>query len=505
MWPPKDIQVDYTRYHELSTWYAGDPMKLAELYGSSSGLDPLDQKNSASALRSSIAESELRWFWGTPPPAGEKLTKLHLPIASDIATMSADLLFSEPPTVTADDEATQDRVDWLMDEGGVQSRLLGAAEVCSALGDVYLVVAWDTDLRDHPWLRVVHADAVAPEWRGDVLSAATIWTELESDGPRVWRHLERYEDGLILHGLYRGDIRSLGEKLDLAEHPATERFTDEIRTGVNGMLIEHVPNMLPNRLHRGSNLGRSDYSPGSMQFMDQLDATWSSLSREFDLCKARAVVTADSPAVTPRGPGQGVSVDLDRRIFVPIPMSPMERPSDPVKLIQPLIRVEEHLRGCAGFTDQIIRSCGYSAQSFGLGVSEVAVTATEVQARTGMSFMTRGKKTLHWVALRKSMEKLLDVDRAVFHTATKPGRLKVEFGDSISESMSTTAQTLSMLAQAEAASIRQRVQILHPEWDETAVREEVDRIYSETGRSVPDPESVIGGVGDGRPVMEEQV
>lgn len=32
-----------------------------------------------------------------------------------------------------------------------------------------------------------------------------------------------------------------------------------------------------------------------------------------------------------------------------------------------------------------------------------------------------------------------------------------------------------------------KVRALHPDWDDTAVQAEVDRILTETGQSVPDP------------------
>lgn len=41
--------------------------------------------------------------------------------------------------------------------------------------------------------------------------------------------------------------------------------------------------------------------------------------------------------------------------------------------------------------------------------------------------------------------------------------------------------------QAQSVSAETRVRILHSEWDETAVREEVDRILAETGQTAPEP------------------
>lgn len=60
-------------------------------------------------------------------------------------------------------------------------------------------------------------------------------------------------------------------------------------------------------------------------------------------------------------------------------------------------------------------------------------------------------------------------------------------GDSVSEDPARTTQTLSLLQQAQAVSTDTKVRALHPDWDDTAVQAEVDRILTETGQSVPDP------------------
>ena len=43
------------------------------------------------------------------------------------------------------------------------------------------------------------------------------------------------------------------------------------------------------------------------------------------------------------------------------------------------------------------------------------------------------------------------------------------------------------MAQAQAVSVDTKVRILHPDWEDTAVQAEVDRILVESGQAVPDP------------------
>jgi hypothetical protein len=152
-----------------------------------------------------------RRLWGRRPPApGRPDTRMHIPLAGDVAGTSAALLFSEPPTFTVPDTSTQARLDELAEAGGIANRLFEAAEVSAALGGVYLRVTWDAQLAARPLLTVVHADAALPEFQFGLLRAVTFWHELPSDTATIWRHLERHEPGVITHGLYQGDRDRLG-------------------------------------------------------------------------------------------------------------------------------------------------------------------------------------------------------------------------------------------------------------------------------------------------------
>jgi hypothetical protein len=497
------MEAAYRQYHVNGTWWAGDPAGLSALYdGQGTGWDRVDTRYRASQFRGGVVGKVARWFWGAPPADGELRAKLHLPLAADIACLSANMLFAEPPKLHCENEKTQARLDVLTDDGDLQSRSLAAAEVGAAIGDVYPVVTWDKAIRDYPWIRYVHGDAVVPEWRGDVLSAATIWTVVrEEDGGKVWRHLERHEKGVIFHGLYRGDSQTLGAAMDLREVESLAHLAEVVETGVDRILVDHVPNLLPNRLDRGSPLGRSLLSPAVLGLMDGLDEIWSSLSRDFRLAKARAVITED--AVKSLGSGQGAVFD-DREILMPLRINPNHQGVKPVELIQPLIRVEQHIAGAQALTGEIVRSCGYSPLSFGLGRSEqAAATATEIQQRERQSYLTRGMQTLHWGGgLRRSLHVLLEVDAAVFGSGVSPERPTLEFGDTIAESDATTAATLNLLTQAQSASIETRVRILHPEWDDPRVAQEVAGIKEENGLGdVPNPEDVVRGLTKPAPGM----
>ncbi|WP_258396531.1 phage portal protein [Streptomyces sp. Amel2xB2] len=434
-----------------------------------------------------------RRLWGRRPPGvGQRDTRLHVPLPADIANTSAALLFSEPPTFTVKEEATQQRLDELTEAGGIANTLLEAAEVSAALGGVFLRVTWDAQLASRPLLTAVHADSAVPEFRFGILRAVTFWHELPSDSATVWRHLERHEPGAILHGLYQGDRDRLGVRVPLTEHPdvanlagSLDEAGDTITTGLpDALTAAYVPNLRPNRKHRGSPLGRSDFAAPIHDLFDALDDTWSSWMRDIRLARARLIVP--DGYLRSNGPGQGAEFDQDREIWQTLNIPPTETGSG-ITLSQFAIRVEEHSSTAEGIVRQATQSAGYSAQTFGLGDSP-AVTATEVTARERRSMITRDVKARYWSpSVADMLHVMLKLDRLLGFSTVTDERPNIEFGDSVSEDPKTTAETLSLLAQAEAASSDTKVRVLHPDWDDDQVQAEVDRIRSEIGTAVPDP------------------
>ncbi|MFD6985598.1 phage capsid protein, partial [Streptomyces sp. NPDC059956] len=187
------------------------------------------------------------------------------------------------------------------------------------------------------------------------------------------------------------------------------------------------------------------------------------------------------------GPGRGASFDSDREIWTLLNIPPTEQSGTGITLSQFAIRVDEHERTSAATTRQAVQSAGYSLGTFGLD-DQAAVTATEIRARDRRSMTTRKKKARYWSPeLGDILYAMLLLDRAWFTPRIVPERPTVVFGPVVSEDSASLAQTLSLLQQAQAVSTLTKVQMLHPDWDSTAVKEETDRILSETGAAVPDP------------------
>ncbi|WP_406014334.1 phage portal protein [Streptomyces sp. NBC_00984] len=478
-WPPPQMAAHYAEIRTDDAWYAGDRRRLARLY------------------THATEREQRRSLWGrrsldhTP----RRDQRLHVPLPGDIASTSADLLFADMPMITLADTATQDRLTDLIEHGRVHSALLSGAEQAAALSGVYLRVTWDRTVAAAPILTVVQPDAAIPEWSYGMLRAVTFWRELDgASTDTIYRHLERHEPEAIRHALFEGTKDNLGRAVPLTEHPETADIAasldadgdgQTISTGIPQLTAAYVPNQHPNRLHRGSPLGRSDYAAPLHDLFASLDETWTSWLRDIRLARARLIVPAGY--LRDEGPGHGAAFDDDREVWSPVNMPPNDAGSG-ITLSQFLIRVEEHQRTAEAITRQAAQSAGYSAQSFGLDAGAAAVTATEVDARKDRSMVTRKKKVGYWrYPLADMLHVMLLLDKALFGATIIPDRPRVDFGDGVAESEQAQATTLDLLNRAGAVSAATKVKILHPDWDDSEVQAEAAAILAETGAAAPDP------------------
>ncbi|MBH0243651.1 hypothetical protein I3W98_13615 [Streptomyces cavourensis] len=522
-WPPPRLEIPHADMDMWRAWYAGDTGHLAQVYG---GPASYTRNGIARAFfdvdkRRVVGGDELRMFWGQEPSPGQQAAKLHVPIGGDIAEMSANLLWAEVPQVTVDVDSTesdlaqttQAQIGRYLDDRG-HAKLREAAELAAGLSNVYLRVVWDVELRPRPWLDVIPATGVVPEWRWGMLAAATVWRELEplTEGGDVWRLLEYHTPGSIEYGVYRGNSGTLGVLMGFEDHHETKflvKRTDahgRQATGVDRLLITHMPNVLPNRVWDGvpdtAPLGRSDYA-GIEPMMDALDESWTSWMRDLRLGKAKVVVPQSM--LDTDGPGTGATFDLDKEVVAGLNgLIGAETMKDSITEIQFKIRVEEHERTTKELRRQILSSAGYSAQSFG-EQGTVAVTATEIAARKEESLTTRGLKILYQrPALLEVLTTMMWVD--VTHCGAKKvdpaAELTASWPQAVQPDPEATARSLSLLESAGAISTFMKVKMREPSWDDTEVLAEVRRIREDKSAAVPagDPFSTGGGeLAEGEP------
>ncbi len=464
LWPPQGAMP--AAIHTWRAWYRGSRDRLT-----------------ADAMPPQVAHPKFPFFWKRQRV--EKLIRqappVHMPLAAEIAQTSADLLFGTMPELQVSEEAQQ-RLDELAAETGLANGLLEAAEVCAAVGGVFLRVSWDTDVADTPFLTSIAADHAVPEFAYGKLRAVTFWRELTPLGKGVWRHVERHERGFILHGLYVGDKTHLGDRGGLDEHEDTRDLPPviELPEGLPELLVWHVPNIRPLPESSGSPHGRADIA-GSEAMLDALDETMSSWTRDLRLGKTRILVPHDALEHGGAERGSGMFFDADREVFTEL--HGLDPGQMGIVVHQPQIRATEHEQTAERLIESIVSRAGYSPQTFGLRIEGRAESGTALRIREAKTYQTLDRKRRYWAPpLKSALEALLAVDRVIFKRRTIV-ETPVLVWPEPQATAQETAQTLALLRSAEAVSTETAVRMAQPDLDDEGVAEEVARIQAESARA----------------------
>ncbi|MFB7589370.1 capsid protein [Streptomyces sp. NPDC056169] len=491
-WPPIS-PIIASDMEDWSAWYAASPDRLTYRYRTrrSTGRQYGQPQNRPSQYRGGLVGTVARWFWGEPTSLGEKRANLHMPLARDIARTSADLLFSEPPTLVTENAATRQRLEDLMNDGLLRT-LIAQAEMTAALGGGYLRIMWDTTMSPRPWATVVRADGAAPRFYGGRLREVTFWKVIAVDGQKVVRHLEHHEPNLILHGVYEGTEDNLGSPVDLGAFPETQGLQAVIVLPIlkGRLACVYIPNSMTapdwHDVPGAAGLGTSDYQ-GSETFLSGIDETYTSWMRDVRLAKSRIIVP--SGYLNSNGPGEGVSWQ-DREVYAPMNIPPTEQ-GQGITLNQFAIRHAEHRATIDDLVSRVVRNAGYSGGTFGDDDGGSMVTATEVRARTARSMTTRARKSeLEAVGIADLAEAILILEASALFPglpSVEVERPYVQFADSIQEDIKVLAESAEILHRAEAASLEARVALVNPGMPLEEQAAEVARIRRETGQDTADP------------------
>lgn len=534
VWPPVPFDIAFARFRELDAWYSGDAEVLAEIYGGATAASAPTHTIAGRAYRGGVLGSLSKMFIGQPIIANEKRMRMHLPLAADLCTLSADLLFGEAPQVVFrrpedaesknDDESkpkkwthpAQGRLDEIIASDDAHAELLLAGEYSSALGGSFLAVAWDPEVSDHVFPKAYAADCAIPEFRHGRLSGVRLWTEYR-DGNEVYRLIESHRRGSIEFTLYRGTDRTLGAPVPLGTRPETEHYEAlrnpsdlivategglpeslKIGTGTNRLAVSYLKNAAPVRDWRKlgvlASLGRSDLD-GIQDELDKVDFVWSSLMRDVENGQGRLIVPEDMLSLSAK-PGEGANFDVYRQVFTPVAgtIGKAADSNGPMSIVQFAIRVEDHLRTIEALKKEIASAIGYSEAHLGLDGAKGQRTATEVDADLSDSERTRDKKGIFAkAALSKWSLAALEIDHAVFKgpgigdMSVAPDVVFAPVSQADPEKLARTAQLQDA---ARAVSRETVVRTLHPDWDDDDVKTEAAAILRELGTPAPNPEDI---------------
>lgn len=526
-WPPKAIAPAYDRYRFDEAIWLNDTEALGSILRGGSLSTPDGRNALAMQKRGGVLVSLMRrWGWARITPEGQKRTDLPVPIGADIVDLSASQLMSEPPmfrVVKRDGGKTsfekgpaQERLDRIATSDDARMTMHEGAQIAAALGGVVLKAQWDTNNpdRESVWFDAVGADCAIPEFdSAGSLVAVTLWQEYPGDGMRVLRYLERHAVGRIERALYEGTAVSIGKQVTLdriemgeallkLDGVQLEGSTAVLPTGIDRLTATYWRNRPTRRWRRLgdlSNLGRSDFELVE-PLIDSYSEAWSSLMRDVRLGKARAFVP---PGALTRigGAGEGAYFDPDQEFFQEVNGLQPDAGAEVIKVEQPEIRWEAHLRTLAAIKQEILDAAGWSLSSFGnpSGVdASGTATATEVVDRTTKSERTRDEKARYFSsAANPFFRMLLELDSRLYRAggAAEVGELAIDFPDVSQVDPEKQARTFADLSNVRAISIEQMIRERKPDWDDDEVRDERDRILADIrdlgGGAAPDP-AIIG-------------
>ena len=475
-WPPEEWAEVYDQFAIHSAWYSSDPDKLLAMMQSHIGTP---------ASRAQYSTPETEFSYSARNYDSDVGRFCHVPLAADIAKISAAMLFGEEPDIKCENTGTQDRLEEIIARTCVLNRITEAAEIAAALGGVFLKVNWDKGLSPYPLLSVVHPDSALPEFRFGILTAVTFWKTVVEDDQRVWRLLERHEQGQIYNALFSGTPDTLGNMQPLSSLPETAKLLPVVSTGLDRLACVYIPNLLPNRRFRARNIGQPDIQ-GCESLLDSLDEVITSLL--WDVLLGQGRIAAPMEMFEKHTDG-AFRFDLHRRAYMTLnmPGSTLATTSQMLEVIQFDIRTQQHLDAALYYMEQIVSNAGYAPQTFGLNIEGRAESGTALNIRERKSFLTAAKKASYWApALEEILETLLLIDAGMLGSGVSPERPQVEVQDSVPLDISQMAGTLDLLNRAQSASIETRISLLHPDWTEEDVQAEVKRIEDETGLAMPD-------------------
>lgn len=434
-------------YRRAAAWYAGDEKKLRSLGGS---------------------------FW-----QGGDDVKLHVPIAADIAAMSAALLFARSPEVKCADPAAQARINEVLRLSGFYPTLLKAAELASVYGGVFLKWSWDR-ADGHPVITALPGDCGLPVYKNGRLVEIRLWSLLREEGEDVYRLEESYTpDGCVRSMLYRGSKTELGRVCNLNSIPESRGIRPLARSGAGCMLAAYVPNLLPGRKHPELPFGRSDFD-GLYGLFDALDEAYSAIQRETRLTKTTVIVPAEylrrREALFPEDKPTWVYSN-DSGVFTALDID-SDRASSPITVINPAPHAGERIALCGELVRRILSLAGYAPQSAGLDISGSAESGTALSVRERKSIRTtEAKRTLWWQAIHDLVRAMVRLDAAVFGSKIdRDMEISVEMPSLAQPDLSEMSGIVKDLMGAGALSVPAAVEMLHPDWEEEERQAEEQRL-----------------------------
>lgn len=404
------------------------------------------------------------------------------PVAEIAVRTLATFLFAEDAIITS--RKMPDELLSLIEENHLHALNLEAAAPCVVDGEIFYKLDVDESVSDRAIISTVDAAASFPIFKFHRLVEIAFVRSLgkASDG-KVLRHAEIRRKGQIEHRLYGGSPTKLGSQLDLIDYPETAGLEPRIVTGIDDLLVRHVPFW-----RAGGDHGISVFR-GKEGLIDAIYGLYSQDQHDAEMSKKRVAM-----AETYIKRDQNNNIVFDRNTDVLAlseeaagALGSDTRPIIPIDFSDSTImgeRIEQRV-------NEFLLACGIAPQSAGRDVSGGAESGTARRLAQALTLQTVATSGRYFKAALKDMLDLAlwEVEPKMLNRKPARGKdikdVQIAMRDGYVNDLVEETQRVAAAKQAGIMSIEQAVKEIHSDWSEEDIKREVDRIIEEEGLNIP--------------------
>lgn len=485
------------RLEEYRIWYMGSSRLLREMY------------------RTHKMDGKLNYFWHKAPV---NYRLVHSGIPGLISKKMATILFGRGHKVELEvfndkgdvdeskTEQAQELVDNLRTIVDMDERLERAGQNESWGGHIFFKFSHKISLSNYPILEVadIRKASVVKE-RG--ITKAIIFKYWYTVRTIEYRLDEIYTtnesgDAIIENRLYKLKPDGKEERVELTEIAETSKIKPIFTyTGLKGMLAFDKPNMTPSHEFMDSDYGASDYE-GSIDSFDALDEAYSELIREL---RANKTLRFIPKTMVPHIDGVAMLPDEFIDNFVQTDGDEDQNTEEKINITPIPDKTEQHLIKWRTALTTAINNAGLSPFALGItGLESISSSAESQQERNKTTLETRDKKHKIWKPFLEDVYmKMLEMNSwlQTNTTANQEGfadidldfsnmNVKVSFNDYVITSQKEQIETWGGAKSTRVASTETAIKAIHPDWSETQIMDEVNRIRFEEGTGFDNPNNL---------------
>jgi len=492
---------------ENLAWFIGKPRLLRQFYGTHP-----------------IVTGDLKYFWQTAP--GDVI-KRHTGIPNTAANKMSVILFGNgftsrveifktdengKPTNEIDDKASKlatENLEILKKKTELVDHLRNGAVTESVFGHLFGKWNYDIELSEYPIFEIASVmNAELVKTRG--ITTAIVFKNYHTIGDKLYVHKETHttnEKGfaMYINKLYALDKSTGSEKeVPLTTIPQTANLKEEfVFEGIIGMLAFEKPNKLPNAEFPNCPYGASDYA-GAHNIFDALDEVFSEMVSEIRNNKPRRYVPENMIPTNRNGEKQPldpfvtnyvkVTGDIDQDAQNKIEVTEINDKHESLqKKYDTLLTAALNKMGLSplaiGDPGMVAMNLGDKSQQ---EKNKTTLETRNLKLQSWIPFME--KVLLQMLSLNAWIQKQFGVEQEGLNKLEinfSNCNVAIEFPDYIQTSDKEIIDTWGAAkSNYRVASTETAIRYIHPDWSETQIMDEVNRIRFEEGMSFDNPNNL---------------